>query len=191
MRGPPPLSGPWSPTVIYRSPTHLNAVHQSQHSQSYHDVRATNRNYPLPSPLNEASELPGFGDYWSLNNLASVGMAAPTSSTTTSAAPPSHVQYIDISHTHRPQDSMNIQFPAQTSSFEPASAPGSATQCVPPKPAPMPEQNTQILLDNGSNLEKMRHEHLDQARCDTGSSAPSSKAWEDAWEALREQMTKM
>ncbi|CAD0083346.1 unnamed protein product [Aureobasidium vineae] len=96
---------------------------------------------------------------------------------------------------------MSIHFSAPTSLFEPVSATSSATQPVPPKSASMPEQNTQILPDNESNLVKMRHERelvfqraatdLDQARCDTGSSAPSSKAWEDAWETLREHMTKM
>jgi hypothetical protein len=63
-----------------------------------------------------------------------------------------------------------------------------------------PQQNTQSLPDNKTNLEKMRHERglifqkaateLDQARCDTGSAAPTNKAW-NAWEVLRESMTRM
>lgn len=32
---------------------------------------------------------------------------------------------------------------------------------------------------------------LNQAKCETGSSALSNKAWENAWEILRKRLTKM
>ncbi|CAD0107759.1 unnamed protein product [Aureobasidium uvarum] len=203
MRGPPPQSDPWSPTVesVYRSPNHPNSIHQPQHSQSHHNVGVTGSSHLIPGTVNGHSELPAFGDYLPLHDLASVGMTAPTNSTTTPATTLTHFQYGDNIHTHHPYDSMSIHFSAPPLLFEPVLAPSSATQPIPPKRASMPEQNTQILPDNGSNLENMRHERnllfqkaateLDQVKCDTGSSTQSSKAWEDAWQTLQDHMTNM
>ena len=146
-----------------------------------------------------------FGDHLPLHDLAFGGMAVPANSMSTSAAPPTHVQYVDYDHTLHPHDRLHIHYSVAPPPFyepaECASAAAYTSQPVPPKQTSQPEQTTQGVLDNEANLEKMRHERglvfekaateLDQVKCDTGSSVSSNKAWEDAWETLRECMTKM
>lgn len=204
MLGPPPQSDCWSSTYesIYQSPKHFNERHQSQHPQSHNNIRSTDYNHLSPSTQNAASEMPMFGGHWPLHDLASDGINVPTCSTSTSAAPPTHFQYVDCGHMHHPHDRLHIHYSvAQPLHFEPASVAAYTSQPVPPKPTSQPEQPIQSLLDNETNLEKMRHERelvfekaateLERAKCDNGSSGPSNKAWEDAWAILRERMSKM
>lgn len=127
--------------------------------------------------------------------------ASSTGSTFTSTAPPIHVQYYDYDHMQHPHDRLNIHLSAPPPHFEPASVKGLSTHPISPRPALVEEQNTQRLPDNETNLNKMRHERelifqkaateLDQAKCNTDSSAPTNKAWEGAWMILRENMTKV
>lgn len=199
MREPPPPSDRRSPKSesIYKSPRNFNKKHQAQHPHSYNDARSTDYNRLSPSTQNAASEVPMFGYYWPLHDLASYGMVVPTDSTSTSAAPLHPFQYADYSQLHYPHDGSNVHYSvAPLSLLEHAYVAAYASQ-----PTSQPEQITQGLLDNEANLNNMRHERelvfenaateLDRAKSDTGSSAPSNKAWEDAWETLREHMTKM
>ncbi|KAG9650064.1 hypothetical protein KCU64_g9201, partial [Aureobasidium melanogenum] len=202
MRGPPPQSDCWSATneSSYQSPKHFNERHQSQHPQSHNNIRSADYNHLSPNTQNAASEIPMFEGYWPLHNLASDGIAVPTYSISPSTASPTHFQYVDYGHMHHQHDRLHIHYSvAPPSHFEPAAA--YASQPVPPKPTSQPEQPIPSLLDNETNLEKMRHERelvfenaateLERAKCDDGSSAPPNKAWEDAWATLRERMTKM
>jgi hypothetical protein len=143
-----------------------------------------------------------FGGYWPLQDLALDGITVPTGSTTTSNALPTHLQYVDYSHMLHPHDRLHIHYSvAPPPHLEPASVAAYSSQPIPPKPTSQPEQLNQGLLDNETNLEKMRHERelvfekaateFERAKCDNGSSVPSNKAWEDAWAILREQTTKM
>lgn len=204
MHGPPFPSDHWSPTSesIYKSPKKSNEKHQAQHPQSHNNARSTDYNHLSPSILNAASEVPMFGYYWPLHDLASYGMAVPTDSTSDWTALPIHTQDVEYSHTHHPHDRLNVHCSvAPPTSFEPAYIATHASQPTPSQPTSKPEQPTQGLLDNETNLKNMRHERelvfetaateRDRVKCDTGSSAPYDKAWEDAWETLRERMTKM
>ncbi|KAI4790283.1 hypothetical protein E4T45_13207 [Aureobasidium sp. EXF-8846] len=154
-------------------------MNQPPHPQAHHNVRATSYNCPLSHHVDHAAEAPMLGDYWPQH----------TGPTLTSIVPPTHVQ-------------LNIRLSVPPPLFEPASvASSSTTQPISPRPSLKPQQNTQSLPDNKTSLEKMRYERglifqkaateLDQARCDTGSTASANKAWEDAWEVLRESMTRM
>jgi hypothetical protein len=193
MRESPLQPGLWSPPneSIYNSPACPNTMNQPPHPQAHHNVRATSYSYPLPHHVDHAAEAPMLGDYWPQH----------TGPTLTSVVPPTHVQYVDYGYTQHPHDRLNIRLSVPPPLFESASVASSSTQPIPPRPSLKPQQNTQSLPDNKTNLEKMRHERglifqkaateLDQARCDTGSAAPTNKAWEDAWEVLRESMTRM
>jgi hypothetical protein len=193
MREPPLQPSLWSPPneSIYKSSVYPNTINQPQHPQAHHNARATSYNYPLPHHLDHAAEAPTLGDYWPQH----------TEPAFTSVAPPTHVQYVDYGYTQHPHDKLNIRLSVPPPLFESASVASSSTQPISPRPSSKPQQNTQSLPDNKTNLEKMRHERglifkraateLDQARCDTGSTAPTNKAWEDAWEVLRESMTRM
>jgi hypothetical protein len=194
MRGPPVQPALWSPPneSIYKSPSHHpNTRDRLPHPQALQNVRPTNYNYPPTHHMNDVAEASILGDHWPQH----IG------STFTSPAPPTHVQYIDYGYTQHPHHRLNIHLSAPPPHLQPASIASSSTQPVSPRSTAKPEQNTHNLPDNKTNLEKMRHERemvfqkaaaeLDQARCDTGSVAPTNKAWEDAWEVLRENMTKM
>ncbi|CAD0094522.1 unnamed protein product [Aureobasidium mustum] len=204
MRGPPPQSDHWSHPneSVYKTPKRFNEWRQPQHPQLHNDARSTDYNHFSPSAQHAASGVPMFGDHWPLHDLAFGGMAVPADSMPTSAAPPTHFQYVEYDHTLHPPDRLHIHYSvAPPPIYEPASAAAYSSQPIPPKPTSEPEQTTQGVLDNEANLEKMRQERelvfgkaateLDRVKCDTGSSVSSNKAWEDAWETLREQMTKM
>jgi len=142
-----------------------------------------------------------FDNCWPTDDLASHDTIASTATTLTCTAPPIRVQHVGYDHTQYPHDKLNIQFSAAPLHHGSASAKGFATEPISPRPTLIPEQNTQTLPDNKTNLKKMRHERelvfqqaateLKQARCNIGSSIPANKAWDDAWEILRETMTKM
>ncbi|KAH0371037.1 hypothetical protein KCU65_g2136, partial [Aureobasidium melanogenum] len=206
MRAPPPQPDCWSPTdeSIYKSPKHFNerVRHQSQHPQSYNDVRPTHHNQLSPTTQNAASSVPMFGHYWPLHDLVLDDMTVPKGPASTSAAPQTHSQYVDYSHMHHPHDRLHIHYSvAPPPHFEPASVAAYAPQPIPPKPTSQPEQPKQSLLESKTMLEKMRHERelvfenaateLERAKCDNGSFVAFNKAWEDAWATLRERMTKM
>jgi hypothetical protein len=203
MRGPPLQPAPWSPPneSIYKSPHHPYMGSQSPFPQAHHIIRATSYNYPPPPHIDDAAEAPIVGNCWPTEDLASHGMAASTGSTFTSIAPPIHVQYHDYDHTQHPHDRLNIHLSAPPPHLEPASVEGFSRHPVSPRPTLVGEQTSRRLPDNETNLKKMRHERelvfqkaateLDQARCNTGPSAPTNKAWDDAWAILRENMTKM
>jgi hypothetical protein len=192
MREPPLQPVLWSPPNErnFKSPGYPNTRDQPSHPQAHQHVGATSCNYPPPHHMDDAPEAPILGDHWPQH----IG------STFTSAAP-TRIQYIDYDYTQHPHDRLNIHLSAPPPHLQPASAASSSTQPVSPRPTVKPGQNTHNLPGNKTNLEKMRHERelvfqkaateLDQARCDTGSIAPTNKAWEDAWEVLRENVTKM
>jgi hypothetical protein len=203
MRGPPLQPALWSPPneSIYKSPRHPYTGSQSLYTQAHHITRATSHNYSPPPHIDDAAEAPVVNNCWPTDDIASHGMAASTGSTFTSTAPPIHVQYYDYDHTHHPHDRLNIHLSAPPPRLEPASVKGLSTHPVSPRRTLVTEQTTQRLPDNEANLKKMRHERelvfqkaateLDQARCNTDPSAPSNKAWDNAWAILRENMTKM
>lgn len=142
-----------------------------------------------------------FGDYRPQNDFLPIGMVASAGSIFPCAAPPTHLHYINYDHTQHPHDRLNIHLSAPPPRLEPVSVKDPSTQHISPGSTLRPEQDTQSLPDNAKNLEKMRHERelvfykaateLEQARRDTGASIPTNKAWEDAWEVLRDSMTKM
>ncbi|KAH0347711.1 hypothetical protein KCU81_g3506, partial [Aureobasidium melanogenum] len=204
MRGPPPQSGFWSSAdeSIYKPPKHVNERHQPQHPQSYSNTRPTDYNHLSSITQGVSSRVPMFANYWPLNDLIFDDMTVPTGSTSTSAAPQTHFQYVDYGHMHHPHDRSHIHYSvAPPPYFEPASAVTYATQPIPPASTSQPEQTVQSLPDNENTLKKMRHERelvfdnaaaeLERAKCDNGPSVQSNKAWEDAWGLLRERMTKM
>lgn len=204
MRGLPPQPDHWSPAAggAFQTPKHSNERIQQQRPQSQNDARPTDYSFFSPSAQNAASGLPMFGDHWPLHDIAFGGMAVPADSVPTSAAPPTHFQYVEYDHTLHPHDRLHIHYSvAPPPIYEPASAAAYSSQPIPPKPTSEPEQIAQGVLDNEANLEKMRQERelvfrkaateLDRVKCDTGPSVSSNRAWEDAWETLREQMTNM
>ncbi|KAI4765164.1 hypothetical protein E4T52_02534 [Aureobasidium sp. EXF-3400] len=164
MREPPLQPALWSPPYesIYKSPRHPHTGSQPPYPQAHHIIRATSHNYPPPPHIDDAAEAPMVGSCWPTDDLAS-------------HAPPPHL--------------------------ESASVEGFPKHPVSPRPTLVAEQTSQRLPDNETNLQKMRHERelvfqrvateLDQARCNTGPSAPTNKAWDEAWAILRENMTKM
>lgn len=143
-----------------------------------------------------------FANYWPPHDLIFDDMNVPTGPTSTPAAPQTHCQYVDYSHMHHPHDRLHIHYSiTPPPRFKPASAAAYASQPVPPNSTSQPEQTVQSLPDNEYNLKKMRRERelvfesaaaeLERAKCGNGPFIPSNKAWEDAWGALRERMTKM
>ena len=195
MRGQPLQPAFWSSPneSIHQSPHYLDMRKPSPHSQTHHNVDARRYNYP-PGHGIDGYHRPQY-------DLAPNGMVASPGSTFTSGAAPINFQYIDYDHPQHPHDRLNIHLSAPPPQLEPAFVKGFSTQHVSPESGIKPEQDAQRLPDNKSNLEKMRHERelvfqkaaidLDQTRRVTGSSAPTNKAWENAWEVLRENMTKM
>jgi hypothetical protein len=203
MRGSPFQPALWSlPNEnIYQSPRCPNTRDQPPCPQVHHNVRARQHNYLSPHLIDAAAEAPVFIDYRSQNHLTPNGMTTSTGSTFTSTAPSIHSHYVEYDHRQYPYDGLNIHLSAPPSYLEPAAAKDSSTQPAPPRSTLDPEQGTQTLLDNKTNLEKMRHEReqvfqkaateLEKVRCDIGSSVRTNKAWEEAWEVLRENLTNM
>ncbi|KAK6005172.1 hypothetical protein QM012_007951 [Aureobasidium pullulans] len=204
MRG--PLSQPvrGAPTFgdMYESPSLRNAGFYPQIPRSHNNTRSTDYNCLSPRFQNAVSGVPVFEDHWPLHVLASDGMAVHMGSTYNSAAPSNHFQYVDYSHTHCPHEMFHVHYTVAPPSLAQSTfGSGYASQFTPTKPVSKLEQTTQGLLDNETNLEKMRQERrlifeeaamdLDQAKRDNGSTVPSNKAWEDAWDTLRERLTKM
>jgi hypothetical protein len=193
MRESPIQPGLWSPPneSMYKSPGYFNTRNQPPHPQAHHNLRATGYNYPPPHHVDHTAEALMLGDDW----------PQQTGPNLTTIAPPTHVQYVDYGYTQHSHDRLNIRLSAPPPLFESASVASSSTQPISPRPSLKSQQNTQSLPDNKTNLEKMRHEResifqraateLNQVRCDTGSAASTNKAWEDAWEVLRESMTRM
>ena len=203
MRGPPlqPACWPSPNESIYQSPRYPQIRNQPPHPQAQHNVQARRYNYPRPPAIDDAAEVPTLGDYRPQNNFVPVGMVASAASTFPYAAPPIHPQYINYDHTQHPHDRLNIHLSAPPPHREPVSVQDPSAQHFSPGSTLKPDQDTQRLPDNENNLEKMRRERelvfqkaaaeLDQARRDTGASFPTNKAWEDAWEVLRDTLTKM
>lgn len=203
MRGQPLQPAVWSsPNESYhQSPRYLDIRNLSPHSRKHHNIKPQIPNYLPHHGIGNATEAPMFGYHLPQYDLAPNGMAMLPGSTSIAAAVPLQFRYIDYDHTQQPHDRLNIHLSAPSPHLDPAPVNGSFTQHVSPESEMKPERDTQSLPDNKANLERMRHERelvfqkaaseLDQARHVTGPSAPTNKAWEDAWEVLRESMTKM
>lgn len=184
-----------------QNPRHFDIRNPSPYSQTHHSVQARRSNYPPRHGIDDAVDAPMSGFHRPQYDLAPNGMVASPGSRFVSAPAPIHCQYIDYDHIQHPHDRLNVHLSAPPSHLDPASYKASSTQHAPPRSQMKPEQDTQSLPDNETNLERMRHEResvfqkaaseLDQARRITGPSAPTNKAWEDAWDILRESMTKM
>lgn len=203
MRGQPLQPAVWSsPNDSYHQSTrYLDIKNLSPHSQTHHNVESRRYNYPPHHGMDDAMKAPMFGYHRPQYELAPNGMVASPGSTFIPTAAPVQFQFIDYDHTQHPQDRLNIHLSAPPPPLEPVSVKGPSTQHVAPGLEMKLEQDTQSLPDNKANLEKMRHERelvfqkaaseLDQAKRVAGPSAPTNKAWENAWEVLRENMTKM
>lgn len=145
MRGPLPQSDRWSPTneSVYKSPKHFSERNQSQQPHAHNDARSTDYNHLSPSTQHAASAVPMLGYYCPLHDLAPYGMTVPVDLTSTSAAPPTHFQDVDYSHTHHPHGGSNINYSLGLPPFfQPAYVASHASQPVPHKPISQPEQNT-------------------------------------------------
>ncbi|KEQ99411.1 hypothetical protein AUEXF2481DRAFT_176108 [Aureobasidium subglaciale EXF-2481] len=198
-------SHPWPPPEENsdQSSMHLNAREQPRYPQTHHS--ASSYSHPVPHGSGGAISTPIRRNYWTQYDLGSNGMTAPLAPAFTSTASPAHnphIRYVDYGYMQHPHhDRLNNHPLAGLSAFEPVSSASSATLPISPKPIPKSEPTTHNLPDNQANLEKMRHERelmfrnaaaeLDQARYNTSTSVSRNRAWEDAWEVMRESMTKM
>ena len=207
MRG-PPQDIPWPPQGGehgYGSPVHLSRQPSRQHLQTHHSlVPPPHSPYYLNGLDSGIPEALMRSDQWSPYGQVTGGMTASRGPIFIPAAPPkhtSHAPHVDYGHTHHPSDRLNIRLSAPPQYLDPAFSASSTSLPASSKPTEKAESNTERLPDNKGNLERMRHERelifktaateLDQARRDVAPSVPSNKAWENAWEVMRQSMARM